>query len=300
MAYSSNENLPRIDSLVAALAAARLGSFSAAALELGITHASVSRRVAAAEDWAGIRLFDRHGRGVQQTPDGQRMLVRAQLALESLSQLNGQRRQKRLAPTVRVAVTPSFARFWMLRRTKELEGAPESIRLEIVADLRYADILGGEVDLAIRYGRGNWEIGQERKLFEETLVPVVSRSTREQLRSVSSHDLIRLPLLHNGDTTNWRGWCEHHSVAFKPKAADRTFVEYGLSLDGAAAGLGIALWNRSLHPVGPGLVPEPRLAAPSTLAYHLISRTNDTKSPAAALAGRILEAAAKQPPRQRT
>ena len=43
---------------------ARLGSFSAAAIELGVTHGAVSRQVAALEAWFGHRLFVRAPRGL--------------------------------------------------------------------------------------------------------------------------------------------------------------------------------------------------------------------------------------------
>jgi len=57
MTYSYPDNLPSIDSLTAAICAAKTGSFSAAAFELGITHAAISRRVAALEEWAGLKFL---------------------------------------------------------------------------------------------------------------------------------------------------------------------------------------------------------------------------------------------------
>ncbi|MDX0558921.1 LysR family transcriptional regulator [Sinorhizobium medicae] len=56
-----NVELPPVEALQAVLSAYRLGSFSAAAAALGITHGAVSRRVAATERWAGFRLFGRQG-----------------------------------------------------------------------------------------------------------------------------------------------------------------------------------------------------------------------------------------------
>lgn len=84
MTYSPIYKIPPTESLVAALEAARLGSFSVAAAELGITHAAVSRRVAVVEEWVGSRLFERHGRGVVLTPNGQRVVARVRGALEQI------------------------------------------------------------------------------------------------------------------------------------------------------------------------------------------------------------------------
>jgi LysR family glycine cleavage system transcriptional activator len=66
-------------------AAARLGSFSAAAAELHLTPGAVSRQMAALEGDLGITLFSRAARGVALTPAGQRLLCRRQRRCHSSS-----------------------------------------------------------------------------------------------------------------------------------------------------------------------------------------------------------------------
>jgi len=289
MAYNSSSGLPPMESLVAAVTAARLGSFSAAALELDVTHAAVSRRVATAEAWAGVRLFTRRGRGVSPTNDGQRALARLSLALEQIAQIGERPQRARRLPVVRLAVTPSFARFWLLPRLRDLEHQPTDIRIEVVADLTHADLASGEVDLAIRYGRGGWKIGPEDRLFEEPLYPVVSRALLSS-RSMSAAEVLEAPLLHNGDTTNWRCWTAAHEVVFRPKPSDRLAMDYALTLDAASVGLGAALWNGGLHAlstVPPPLVTIPELTVLSPLRYFLLSRSLGAHTPAATIAERI-------------
>jgi LysR family glycine cleavage system transcriptional activator len=276
-----------MDSLVAAMTAVRLGSFSATALELGITHAAVSRRIAIAEEWAGLRLFDRHGRGVVPTPNGQRVLARVEVALDQIANLGAGPKMKRGVPSVRLAVTPSFARFWLLPRLKSLESDPPDVTIQVLADLKHADLPGGEVDLAIRYGRGGWRAGSEERLFAETLVPVATKDLLAPTGLVKATDIIRLPLLHGGDTTNWRAWIAEHADTFRPKPVDRIFVDYSLAIDAASAGLGVALWNQSLHGVADGLIAVRKFEVTSPLAYYLLSRAGDAHSPAALVARRI-------------
>ena len=64
----SSPTLPPLDTLETFARAARLGSFSAAAEEAGITHGAVSRQVGRLERWMGVRLFEREARGVALTP----------------------------------------------------------------------------------------------------------------------------------------------------------------------------------------------------------------------------------------
>jgi len=290
MAYSSTLHLPPLESLVAAFTAARLGSFSAAALELDITHAAVSRRVGAVEKWAGVRLFDRHGRGVVVTPDGQRILARAALAVDQIADLADRPQRQKRVPVVRIAVTPSFARFWLLPRLRDLEGQPSNFRIEVVADLRHADIAAGKVDLAIRYGRGGWKVGMERRLFDETLQPVVAPGLSLFRARLRCADVIALPLLHDGDAGNWKAWAAFHRAPFVAKPADRAFADYALALGAASAGLGVALWNRELHSLNEyngTLVPLGVFHMPSPLGYYLLSRLGEENTPTACVAERI-------------
>ncbi len=59
---------------------ARHGSFLAAAEISGLTHGAISRRIAAVENWLGVKLFERHARGVRPTLDGQRFVSRIEQA----------------------------------------------------------------------------------------------------------------------------------------------------------------------------------------------------------------------------
>lgn len=64
-----------LDALRIFAAAARAGSFSAAAGELYISHSTVSRAVSALEDELGVPLFQRGSRGVALTPAGKKLLT---------------------------------------------------------------------------------------------------------------------------------------------------------------------------------------------------------------------------------
>ncbi|MFT3850425.1 MAG: LysR substrate-binding domain-containing protein [Propionivibrio sp.] len=294
MAHNSLQDIPPTESLLAALEAARLGSFSAAAAELGITHAAVSRRVALVEEWTGVRLFERHGRGVMLTPNGQRVVARVRGALEQIAIL-GHSGAKARVPVVRVAVTPSFARLWLFPRLKAIEGELPDVRIEVVADLKHANLASGEVDLAVRYGRGGWRVGAEQRLFDETLVPVIAPTLLAEAKgpvtAIRPDDVLKWPLLHDADPTNWRAWSETHcgrSLATKP--SDRVFLDYGLAFAAAANGLGVVLWTPELHALPAGLLALNHLCSAGPLTYYLLRRTGDSRSPAALVAERMLVA----------
>ncbi len=276
-----------MDCLVAALEAMRLGSFTAAAEALGVTHAAISRRVAGAESWAGLKLFERHGRGVRPTPDGQRLLSRLSQSFDQIEGLLDRSHRPMARKIVRVGVTPSFARFWLLPRLVILEG--EDVRVEIIADQRNADLEVGEVDIAIRYGRGGWRAGSETPLFNEGLCPIGTADLKNSFESVGQKQLLNLPLLHSGDTFLWREFAKLRNWKFRTKAADRVLPDYAATIDAAALGLGIALWNQSLHELPVGLNTLQKVEPEkSSLSYFLLQRKGAQSEPTEALIQRIL------------
>jgi DNA-binding transcriptional LysR family regulator len=279
--------LPPLDCLTAALEAMRAGSFSTAAVTLGVTHAAISRRVAGAEAWAGMRLFERHGRGVRPTPDGQRLLTRLAQQFEDIAALVERSRQPRARESVKLALTPAVARFWLLPRLAELEG--DDLRVEILASHRHADLKAGEADLAIRYGRGNWGLGPETPLFAETLVPVGASGAlvdQDNPRAVLAQ-----PLIHSADSFLWRSWARRHGAGYRPKASDRTLADYALAIDVVLAGLGVGLWNQGLHALPSGLTTLERFElSDPPLRYYLIQPKGRGSEAIATLVGRFVSA----------
>ena len=67
----SGRRLPPLNALRAFEAAARHLSFTRAAEELNVTQAAVSHQVKALEERLGLRMFERHGRGLWLTEEGE-------------------------------------------------------------------------------------------------------------------------------------------------------------------------------------------------------------------------------------
>src|SRR5471032_30483 len=77
--------LPPLNALRAFEAAARLGSFKAAASELHVTHGAVSQHVRLLEEWLGAPLFERHNRRVVLTPAARAYLAEIGPAFEQVA-----------------------------------------------------------------------------------------------------------------------------------------------------------------------------------------------------------------------
>ena len=213
---------PPLASLETVCTVAREGSFLAAADVSGVTHGAISRRVAAVENWLGLRLFERHARGVRLTPDGQRFVGRIEQAFAIIDSAADQWRSPRTPRLVRMSVVPAFAQLWLLERQHALESEAPALRIELGIDLRNVDIAGGEADLSIRYGRGNWRQLDTRAFMPERLYPVAHPRLAAQLtkarRRRGDAALLDKPLLHDSDVTGWRTWFDALGVPFAARA----------------------------------------------------------------------------------
>jgi DNA-binding transcriptional LysR family regulator len=114
---------PPLRSLEIVCVVARSGSLTAAAETLGMTHGSASRHLKAVETWLGLRLFDRHGRGLRITEEGQRFLNQIERGLGTIESAADRWHLRRGPDLVRVSVTPTFARLWLLRRVRVTSNA---------------------------------------------------------------------------------------------------------------------------------------------------------------------------------
>lgn len=232
-------NLPTLDALQAALAASTTGSFSAAADQLNVTHGAVSRRVAGVEHWAGFPLFERHGRGVRPTLDGQQLMAEIERALLLLDDARARRPGIDLE-LVRVSVIPSFARLWLLPNLAALEGTPPDLRIEPDVDHRLMAL--SDARIAIRYGRGDWPGVSATPLFEETLYPVAAGRIAQELgRDAPPEALLRYSLIVDQPDQQWRQWFATCGIDYERRPQDRVIVDYDVTLQAVAEGHGITL-----------------------------------------------------------
>lgn len=292
--------LPPLDGLLAVAAAARTGSFTDAAEELGLSHGAVSRRVQVVEAWLGTALFERHARGARLTPAGQRFVRTIEQALTTIARAAEQWRPHRGVHTLRISVVPSFARLWLLPRLAALQGTPADLFLDVTVEHRVVDLHDDEVDVAVRYGAGSWPDLEATLLFREQLVPAAAPALAASLgRDVAPRAILQHPLLHDSDASQWRSWFARAGVTYRPRAVDRRFEDYDLVLEAAAAGVAIALVRR---PLADAWLDTGRLCriSPRSLdnpsAHFVVHRRGDLRPQVQQLVSRLLAQASAPPP----
>ncbi|AZO76285.1 MULTISPECIES: LysR substrate-binding domain-containing protein [unclassified Bosea (in: a-proteobacteria)] len=282
--------LPPLDTLRAFEAAARSGSFSAAAEALNLTHGAISRQVAKLEHWLGLRVFERQARGVALTPEGQRLFQRTQEAFSVFADSSDRWSEPRGTAVVRFSATPSVCSLWLMPRWQRLESGDPTVRIMLQVDHRKVDLEEEGIDLAIRCGRGGTPGRVSVQLFEEWCYPVASPELAKAIGEGRPERFLDQPLIHDSDAAGWRAWFNAQGLDFRPRQQDRRFEDYNLVLDAAASGLGVAL---SRPPLAQAQVDAGRVirvdqrTALNPVSYWLDRPMGQPRPAAVALASRI-------------
>lgn len=130
----------------------RSRSLSAAARRLGVTHATVGRRVTDLEDALGVALFTRRDGAFVLTAEGERvaaLIAPIELQIESISRAGVEQSNEIVGP-VRVTTTETFGTRFLVPRLKEFQDRFPNIETQLIFDQRNLSLARREADIAIR------------------------------------------------------------------------------------------------------------------------------------------------------
>lgn len=242
-----SRSLPSLNALRAFEAAARLGSITAAATELHVTHGAVSRQVKQLEATLGNPLFHREGTGLRLSETGVRLLPVLTSAFDLVASGVAQA-SRRSGSHLTVSCLGTFTMRWLIPRLFAFRAAHPDIEVQLSANDGPVDFLQDGIDFAIRAERPPWPKGMIVTPFiEEEVGPVLSADLQEKLQLRVPDDLSRTSLLHT-DTrlAAWSDWCVEVGCADIEAPANQTFEHFYFMLQAAASGLGVAIGPRQL------------------------------------------------------
>jgi LysR family glycine cleavage system transcriptional activator len=239
--------LPPLNALKAFEAAARHESFTKAAEELCVTQGAVSHQVKSLEGILGLRLFSRQHQRLIITEAGRDYLAVLRDAFDRIALGTARVVQRQSSGVLTVSTSPDFAAKWLVNRLGQFSEAHPDIDLRISATLHHVDFAREDVDLAVRHGDGNWSGLDVMRLCAEQLFPVCSpklMSGRNRLRAPA--DLLRAPLLHLDDRTDWARWLEAAGVPNPRVTQGPVLNRASMVIDAAVDGQGVALARTTL------------------------------------------------------
>ena len=251
MVIALRKTLPPTNSLVVFEAAARHMNFTRAARELEVTQSAVSRQIQLLEDHLGIALFKRQARGLVLTREGERLHQAVTMGLEHIANVAADLRRSRGPGELTVASSVTFASYWLMARIAKFRAAHPEIELRLFASSPIYDLAAEGIDLAVRYGAGEWPGVEASRLFDNEIWPVCApryRQGRKPLASVA--DLLDETLLNlskfDRNWVTWETFLAAHGVAGAPRHRGLTYDNYMVLIQSALRGEGIALCGRRL------------------------------------------------------
>lgn len=193
--------LPPLPSLRAFEAAARLGSFSAAARVLNVTHPAVAQQVRALERHLGVRLVAEAARRLRLTDAGERLAAALNAGFAGMAEALERARRADRNRGLRITTTPGFAQSVLLPILSGFWADHPDIPVSLVPDSRPADLAREGFDLAIRAGTPPWPGTEAELLFRCGMVLV---GTPELI--ARSPDPARLPWILSKDDPLEAAW----------------------------------------------------------------------------------------------
>ncbi|EPY7203937.1 TPA: LysR family transcriptional regulator [Klebsiella quasipneumoniae subsp. quasipneumoniae] len=146
--------IDHLGGITAFVSTAKLGSFTAAAEQLGLTKSAIGKSVSRLEDRLGLKLFQRSTRRLSLTPDGERFLDSCQSAIEILEQAESELSSHICEPSgrLRVDLPAAFGRQRILPILLKINQDYPELVLSVTFSERFVDLIEEGIDLVIRIG----------------------------------------------------------------------------------------------------------------------------------------------------
>lgn len=227
-------------------AAARHMSFKQAADDLSVTPAAISQQIRSLEDFLGVELFRRTNRALILTEAAQLSLLPLKEGFERMEAAVDILTDSKSSNVLKVSVSPSFASKWLVPRLASYYARRPDAIVKISATMQVTDFQADDMDIAIRYGLGNYEGLHSEEILRETVFPVCAPTLLDG-EADAPCAVVEHTLIHDDSTVedessmNWAMWLKAAGVKVPDGMPALHFNTHALAIEAAVAGRGIAL-----------------------------------------------------------
>jgi LysR family transcriptional regulator, glycine cleavage system transcriptional activator len=272
-------------------AAARHGSFKAAAAELGVTPAAVSHQIATLERHLGVLLFVRLNRAIEPTPKGAALAgILSELFDRLADALDAARRPRGAKRSVlTVTAVPSLAAKWLAPRLHRFRKHHPGIDLRLSATDHLIDLARDRgVDVALRYGAGPYHGVKAEPLWSSgSLYAVCSprllagKAPLRRPADLAHHVLMSVAMPPGAIDKLWPDWLKAAGIdtaeMLRVAATAPAFGATHLALEAAAGSGGVVLAPHALvaSEIAAGRLARPfEIAIPDPFRFWLLYRAD--------------------------
>lgn len=233
---------PPLEFIEAFVAAARTGSFRAAADKLALSPSAFSRRIRNLEEFLRAPLFDRSQATARLTSAGQQYLQTIEPAMDALFRATLDFRGEQPG-VLRIRAPHSFAISWLLQRTTKFMALNPDIEVEVTIGRGLDELRAGKVDAVIAIGPNeSHSFPQDRLLELEAAVVAAPTLLRGRAPPRHPQELAGHQVLCEEHTPRlWLTWLSAAGLDANGTWSFTCYETLLMMYEAAAAGLGVTL-----------------------------------------------------------
>ena len=235
---------PPLSALRAFSALAETGSAVAAGEKLNVSHAAISQQIKTLEAHTGLTLVSRSGRSLELTAEGRKLADALIAGFEAISRTINELTGADADRPLHIATTPMLAAAWLMPQLGCFHAAHPGINLILSTSPKVEPMETGDIDVALRYGAGDWPRLDSEPLFLSPMVVVAAPSLVGDKEYQAFDELVDFPWLLDAGLSEANNWLA--GIGTLDKLSQGSIQLPGnLLLDGARDGQGIAVTVRA-------------------------------------------------------
>ena len=223
---------------------AHYSSFSTAAAALNMTKGAISYQIKTLEADLGMSLFQRSTRGVSLTGEGLKLLAICQTRYDEIeAEIQALKGVSTLSLTV--GVSTYFAARWLSPRLMSFMQSHPDVQLRIQPMIEFSEAEMQGVDLAIRWGNGNWKDGTATPFMPMPPFPVGNGDVAGQVKQRGITETItELILLRDREDSNaWSEWLDRAGLPPQARRDVLIVPDPNVRVQAVINGQGVALMD---------------------------------------------------------
>ena len=236
-------DLPSLSALRSFEATARHASMTKAAEELGVTQGAISRAVQTLETDLGSPLLRRSRPKLHLTEIGHLLYSEINHSFDRVAVVIRRLREQQRGGQLAINSLPTFAARWLIPRLPRFQRLHPDMQIDLTTSENRIDFAVELIDVAIRYGLGNWSKTTSLRLMDEELAAVASPALLAAHGGELSPDAVDAGQLLR-HTTRLQVWGEWLNAAGADAAIEPMgpgFEHFFMVIEAAVAGMGFAL-----------------------------------------------------------
>jgi LysR family transcriptional regulator, glycine cleavage system transcriptional activator len=240
--------LPPLGAIRVFEAAARLGSFTRAAEELGMTQAAASYQIKILEERAGTPLFIRKTRQIALTEAGERLAPQVTKTFSMLTDA-WLATKGGAAGVLSITTIQTFASNWLAVNLGAFQLMHPGLAVKVDTSHRLVDFNREDMDIGIRTGNGKWPGLIAHYLFKADYTPMLSLRLAQSVGGIHSPEDLYKVALFCPDDPWWKNWFEAAGATFDRNRATAGPTLGSQAYDAMAAmtDQGAAILTRNLY-----------------------------------------------------